>query len=240
MAQKTDLIAALQFASQETLGFVAQLSEVDRSTSGSVEHWAARDVLAHLGTGDREISETIAAVRKGENPPPGITNDECYLRYKDQPWSAIESLVRSADALLMEQVQALDEVELNAPVEAINGRPLWRLIAGTSFLHKLIHLNQALIERGERERAIQLNEQTIQLGLRVDDKPDWQGLFLYNTGCYLALMGEKRQALESLEKGMRLNPQLIEYSKQDSDLVSLHGDADFLSLLDRVAHPAQD
>jgi hypothetical protein len=38
---------------------------------------------------------------------------------------------------------------------------------------------------------------------------------------------------------MRLNPQMIEYSKEDRDLVSLHGDPDFLSLLDRAAQQAQ-
>lgn len=240
MAHKTDLIAALRFANQETQAFAAGLNDVDRSTSGTADHWAARDVLAHIGTGDGEIAATIIAVRKGEALPSGITNEECYLRYKDQPWSEIELLVRSANTLVMEQVQALSEAELNAPVELLNGRSLWRVIAGSSFLHKLIHLAQALIERGERERALQLNEQAIQLGLQVDDKPDWQGLFLYNTGCYLALLGEKTKALESLEKGMRLNPQLIEYSKQDPDLVSLHGNTDFLSLLDRVAPQVQD
>lgn len=239
MAKKTPLINALQFANQETLAFAAGLNEVDRSTSGTAEHWAARDVLAHLGTGDLEMAAAIAAVRKGEDPPSGITNEECYLRYKDQPWSEIESLVRSANTALMEQMQALSDAELNAPVESLNGRFMWRLIAGSSFLHKLIHLAQALIERGERERAIQLNEQTIQLGMQVDDQPDWQGLFLYNTGCYLALLGEKQKALESLERGMRLNPQLIEYSKEDPDLITLHGDTDFLSLLDRAAQQAQ-
>lgn len=239
MAQKSDLLVALRFADQETLAFAEGLNDVDRSTPGSADHWAARDVLAHIGTGDREMAATITAIRKGENPPPGITNEECYLRYKDQPWSEIESLVRSASTSLIEQVQALSEAELNAAVESLNGRTMWRAIAGSSFMHKLIHLAQALIERGEREQAIQLNEQTIQLGMQVDDKPDWQGLFLYNTGCYLALMGEKQKALESLEKGMSLNPQLIEFSKQDSDLVSLHGDTDFLSLLERAAQQAQ-
>jgi tetratricopeptide (TPR) repeat protein len=239
MAQKTDLITALRFANQETLAFAAGLNDVDRSTSGTADHWAARDVLAHIGTGDRDMAATITAVSKGENPPSGITNEECYLHYKDQPWNEIELLVRSANTSLMEQVQALSEAELNAQVELLNGRLMWRVIAGSSFLHKLTHLAQALIERGERERAIQLNEQTIQLGMQVDDKPDWQGLFLYNTGCYLALLGEKQKALESLEKGMRLNPQLIEFSKLDTDLVSLHGDTDFLSLLDRAAQQAQ-
>lgn len=239
MAHKSDIIAALQFADQETALFAAGLNDSDRSTPGTADHWAARDVLAHLGVGDQDIAETIAAVRQGGKPPDGMTNEECYLRHRDKPWSEIETLVRSSYAALIEQVQALSEAELNAPVEALNGRMMWRVIAGSAFMHKLIHLAQALIERGERERALQLNEQTIQFGMQVDDQPDWQSLFLYNTGCYLALLGEKHKALESLEKGMRLNPRMVEFSKQDPDLVSLHDDADFLSLLDRLAPQAQ-
>lgn len=239
MAQKSNLINALQFANQETLAFADGLSDSDRSTPGAANHWAARDVLAHIGSADRDLAATIIAVRKGEDPPEGITNEECYLHYKDQPWSEIESLVRSEYNSLMEQVETLSDTELNTPVESLNGRPMWRVIAGLAFLHKLIHLVQALIERGERERALQLNEEMIQQGMQVNDQPDWQGVFLYNTGCYLALLGEKQKALESLEQGMHLNPQLIEFSKQDTDLVSLHDDTDFLSLLDRASQQSQ-
>lgn len=238
MAKKSDVFAAVQFANQELLAFLAGLNDADRNTTGSAEQWSIRDMLVHLGLGDRDMAAAIAAIRKGENPAEGITNEDGYQLYKDQPWSEVESLVRSASTRLMEQVQALSEAELSLPVSSSNGRLVWRMIAGSSFLHKVIHIAQALIDRGERERALQLNDQVVQLGMKVDDTPEWQGLFLYNTGCYLALLGEKQKALENLEKGMRLNPTLVEYSKQDPDLVSLHGDSDFLSLLDRAARQA--
>jgi tetratricopeptide (TPR) repeat protein len=141
---------------------------------------------------------------------------------------------------VLEQVQELTEKELNVPVEALNDRPLWRVIAASNFLHTIIHIAQSLIDRGERERAMRINDQSIGLGMKIDDSPGWQGLFLYNTGCYLALIGEKQRALESLEKGLRLNPQLVDYSKQDTDLVSLHNDASFLDMLERVAVTEQN
>jgi len=239
MVQKSDFIAALQFANQELLAFAGELNEADRTTPGLVDRWAARDVLAHVGTSNQEMAEIITAVRRGETPPAGITNEECYHRYKDRPWEEIIALVRKGNSSVLAQVQDLNEEELNAPVEALNGRPLWRNIAATAFLHTIIHIAQSLIDRGERDRAMRINEQSIELGMKIDDSPGWQGLFLYNTGCYLALVGEKQLALENLEKGLRLNPQLVEYSKQDTDLISLHDDAGFLAMLERVAETEQ-
>jgi tetratricopeptide (TPR) repeat protein len=141
------------------------------------------------------------------------------------------NLVQAAYRSLFEQVRELKDEELNAPAEWLNGRLVWRAIAGAGFLHPVIHLAQAFIERGERERALRLNDQSAALAERLDDSPDWQGMFLYNTGCFYALMGEKQLALENLEKGFRLSPRMLEYSREDPDLVSLREDADFLALL---------
>jgi hypothetical protein len=45
----------------------------------------------------------------------------------------------------------------------------------------------------------------------------------YNLACYLALAGEKNKAVELLGEALRLHPGLTEWSRQDTDLVSLHG-----------------
>jgi tetratricopeptide (TPR) repeat protein len=235
MAQKSDLISGIQLAYDETMAFASELSDRERSTPGLVDRWTARDVLAHLGDSNQQMVETLAAGRRGETPPSGRSNEEVYHQYKDQPWEVLLTVIRQAYASLFEQVQALNEDELNAPAEWLNGRVMWRAIAGTGFLHPVIHLAQAFIERGERERAIRLNDRATDLSERLDDSPDWQGLFLYNTGCFYALMGEKQLALDKLERGFRLSSRLVEFSKQDTDLVSLQVDADFLALLDRVS-----
>ena len=239
MTQKTALIAAIHFAYDETMSFAGKLSEAELSTPGLVDRWTAHDVLAHLADSNRQMAETLAAGRRGEEPPAGSSNDEVYHQYKDQPWKNIATELGQARQVLFEEMEALREAELNARVDWLNGRPIWRAIAGTAIVHPISHLAQALIERGEAEQAIQLDRRAYEVAERLDDSADWRGLFPYNTACLYALTGNKPMALQNLKSSFKMSPRLVELSKQDTDLVSLHGDTDFLALLEQFSAPEQ-
>lgn len=239
MTQKFDLITAIQFAYDETLAFAGTLSEAERLTAGLVDRWTAHDVLAHLADSNRQLVETLAAGRRGEELPVGSSNDEVYHRYKDQAWENIATQLGQARHLLFEQMEALSEEELNARADWLNGRPIWRAIAGTAVVHSISHLAQALIERGEPEQAMQLDRRAYEVAQRLDDSPDWRGLFPYNTACLYALIGNKPMALQNLKTSYKMSPRLVELSKQDTDLVSLHGDADFQALIEQFSAPEQ-
>jgi hypothetical protein len=231
MTQKSDLTAAIQFAYDETLAFAGKLSEAELSTPGLVDRWTAHDVLAHLADSNRQVAETLAAGRRGEQPPAGSSNAEVYQRYKDQAWENILAEIRQARHLLLEQIEALSDAELNARVDWLNGRAVWRAIAGTAIVHPISHLAQALIERGEAERALQLDRRAHEIAAPLDESPDWRGLFPYNTACLFALIGDKQMALQKLKSGFEMSPRLVALSQQDTDLVSLHEDAEFLALV---------
>ena len=53
---------------------------------------------------------------------------------------------------------------------------------------------------------------------------------IYNTACQHALSGQKATAIAELRQALKLNPGLTEWSKEDSDLVSLHEEADYQAL----------
>lgn len=237
MVQKADLIDCIQFAYEETRAFAGELSEAERATPGQIDRWAARDVLAHIGETVRQANEALAARLRGEEPPTGLSNDETYERYKNYAWEELLDMVHQAFEARLLQVRELDEDKLNAAAEWLGGRPLWRNIAGLGFMHPLIHLTQNLIERGAYGQALLLNQRAMAMGVRLDTSPDWQGTFIYNTGCYHALMGEKEPALDHLERGLKMAPNLLQYVKDDPDLASLQDDPDFQALLDRLAVP---
>jgi hypothetical protein len=65
----------------------------------------------------------------------------------------------------------------------------------------------------------------------VDESPRWQGLYLYNLACYYAIPGDRDKALASLERAFTLRNELIEWSKSDTRLASLHGDPDYRNLV---------
>lgn len=53
----------------------------------------------------------------------------------------------------------------------------------------------------------------------------------YNVACAQARLGMKAAAIESLGKALDLDERLINHARTDKDLVSLHGEPDFASLL---------
>ena len=55
----------------------------------------------------------------------------------------------------------------------------------------------------------------------IDDSPEWVGVTRYNIACAQALTGELEEAIQNLSEALKLNPGLIEWSKQDPDFDSI-------------------
>jgi tetratricopeptide (TPR) repeat protein len=234
-------MVTLQFAYEEALRYADSLSETERSTSGTADKWMPRDILPHIGEGVKRMGTRLGLIRRGEDLESlgqAADNATVFEQYRDRSWGVFYSLLDKAYKNLLEEASQLSEDQLNTPADWANNLPLWRAVTGNSFLHPLIHLTQMTIERGQGEKALDLNSRAEDLAMRLDDSPDWQGLYQYNNGCYYALLGNKSVALNYLEKGFKLAPQYIEFSREDPDLVSLHSDPDYLTLLERV-QPAQ-
>jgi hypothetical protein len=64
----------------------------------------------------------------------------------------------------------------------------------------------------------------------LDDGPEWQGTIRYNNACSFSLLGDKETAIQELRQALKLNPGLIEWSKQDSDLDPIRGEAAYQAL----------
>jgi tetratricopeptide (TPR) repeat protein len=110
------------------------------------------------------------------------------------------------------------------------GRPLWRLFVGNIVDHRVGHLCMLYIARGDHEKGLHLQEQTSQALAGVDPDPLWQGNVRYNLACIYALSGLKDKAIAVLKEAFALNPALVEWSIQDSDLNCLRQEPAFLAL----------
>ncbi len=81
-----------------------------------------------------------------------------------------------------------------------------------------------LIEQGDKEKAVQWAERS----LAIDgDNPDT----LYNVACGYARLHEPDRALDCLERASLRGMAIAEWAENDSDLVSLHDDPRFHTLL---------
>jgi hypothetical protein len=74
-------------------------------------------------------------------------------------------------------------------------------------------------------------EMTAQL-TSLDDSPEWQGTIRYNNACSFSLLGDKETAIAELREAFKLNPGLIEWWQQDTDLEPIRGEAEYKALIE--------
>jgi tetratricopeptide (TPR) repeat protein len=241
MQLKTKLIELIRRAAEEEQLFGASLTDEDRTVPGALERWSAKDLMAHLATWKEWAAHNLEMAARGETPPHvddlDQVNADTFERNRHRPWSEVLAVWQRAQDSLVERLNALSEADLTSiqyfPWQ--DGRPLWRLIAGNSYAHPITHLAQYYAEHGRVAYANQIQAEAADLLAQLDDSPAWQGILSYNLACHYALVGEKEKAMAGLRRALGLNPELIEWSKQDPDLDSLRQEATYQALYASLA-----
>ena len=236
MELKAEILDLLERAYEEQQAFAAGLSDEERAAPGTPEQWAARDLVAHVVTWQERLAHNIHAASRGETPPAvgdvDQANAEIFEQHRNRPWEDILAYAARAVEVLAETVRAMrdDDLLSTQTLPWQRNRPLWRTIVGTGYVHPLSHLTQYYAEHGQAGRGAALSEEAARRLAQLDDSPDWRGTVQYNLACYYALAGQHDSAMEALCEALHLAPDLTEWSKQDTDLVSLRERPDYQSL----------
>jgi len=94
------------------------------------------------------------------------------------------------------------------------------------------------MEKGDRDRAVKIMEEaTRRWTSREGVKDPEKGTAHYDLACFYSLAKMKEPALASLEKAFRLNPTLVPYSLNDTDLDFLREDPGYKALVKDAAAP---
>lgn len=237
MEFKSKLIELIERAYQEERTLIARLSEDERSALGAPDRWSVKDVIVHLAGWKARLAENLAAAASGETPVRyddfEAVNAQEFEEHRYRPWPEVMEMAAAAHRQLIEQIEVRSEDELRG-TETLpwqGNRPLWQLILGNGYTHPMaIHLSPIYIERGEREYATAVQEEAAKLLAELDEGQSWQGTVRYNLACHYALIGETVRAIEELGQALELNPGLVEWSKQDSDLKSIREEPGYLAL----------
>jgi len=224
---KEQLLAILEDSEKAAQAFVSELSDEDRAAVGTFEHWCAKDALAHIAHWKDSRAQRLAALARGEEPPPSPPHFEqanlaCFERYCDCSWDEVQTFADLAHGQLVDAVNTLTENVLAKPPSGSEGRPLWQDVVRTGYTHVLIHIAGYYSERGWPHRAGQLWKEWGERVAPLDDSPEWQGGVHYNLACSFALTGNQDQAVAELRQALELRPSLTSWSKQDPDLSLLH------------------
>lgn len=234
--EKRKLSELLDKGCQAEQHYIAELSEIERSASGTNEKWTAKDVIAHNSYWRKHHAENMLGALEGNTPTRSEdidhANEDIYKQHRDQPWEAIEALAKSSCERMRAALDALGEDGLER-VDVLpwqEDRQLWKFVVGNVYTHPILHLSDWYIKKGDKVRAAEMyQEMTSQLA-DLDDSPDWLGTIRYNLACSYSLLGEAEKAIATLGEALKLNPALVEWSKEDADFEPIRAEAGYQAL----------
>jgi tetratricopeptide (TPR) repeat protein len=240
---KSKLLVRVQEGQTIVEGVYAKLSDAERNRVGTLEHWSAKDTLAHIAAWQTSWVNWLAPLSEGrplstENPPQvdqvddeNRANAEIFAANQHRSWVQIHGDYQNASRQILKLAALVSEEDLNIPPCFAQHKQdtLGRRLAGTFYWHIQEHLTRFFIERKNPTRALEIAEEfSRQMG--ADDTAAERGTALYNLACYAALTGRRELALTHLKTALFMYPELIEWSKKDSDLDVLREDAEFKAL----------
>ncbi len=230
------LLILLKLAYEEEQKFYARLDENERSSTGNLEQWSAKDMMAHIASWKEYTVSDITAALRGKNPEVrgdlDRINAAIYEENRNKSWEDIRTHLERVYKSSIECVKAIPHEKMIDPntLPWQEGRPLWRIIAGNGYIHPVTHLAGYYFRRGDDNYAVKLHEQAADLTAELTNSPDWLGVVKYNLACCYALSGQHKRAINELGESLELNPDRTKWSREDPDLAPIRRYAGYKSL----------
>lgn len=235
---KTELLDLLREAQAAQRAFVDNLSDAERDASGTFNYadWTAKDVVAHCTFWSEQMHERLATIQRGEVPKPNSDEDidrlnaQAYQERRDRSWSEVLADSEKALQTLIDDISQLDDDQiLKTGYFAQPDGTIWRSVLGNSYSHSTQHYTDYYLFHGDMARAGQLQEDIVRT-FNKSSNLESQGTAKYNLACFYARTNQPDRAILLLREALQLAPSLTDWSKQDSDLVSLHDKPEYQAL----------
>jgi hypothetical protein len=192
--------------------------------------WSPKDHQAHLTAWKTRQADRFEAARtQGELPEWEGEEDEINARLQaqraDWPWEALVEEAEAASRRLVDELRAADPELVRTGDRLLDGT------FGNGAFHAQQHflwlLEADIGLDGERVMAF---VEDIERLISASELPDRdRGTAIYNSACFHALAGRLDRARELLRQAFPLRPDLLEWARQDADLVELRGELDQLA-----------
>lgn len=235
MTSKDQLISIIEATVQEFRELERLLSPEKLEEKGTLKKWTVRDDVLHCAFYVQQFSDRMAWPRdhaKVDGSDYLTVNDDVWTSHQSESW--VEALKKLEDACraVIAGLQPLSEEELNnsGTFTWLGGRSVADYVPGLVFTHGLMHIQYTFVREGMAEAAIKNADKAYKMAEALDSSEAGQGRNLYNKACSYALAGHKAEAIPMVILAVKLAPDLLEWSKQDSDLESLRDDPQFLAI----------
>jgi tetratricopeptide (TPR) repeat protein len=230
---KTRLIDLLDLAQSFRQQLLADFSSEADWRSGTWEQWSLKDELAHVTAWELNALARLAALMHHE-PVPDFSefeklNRSIYDTNRDRPLAEIVAESDRAQTGFVVLIRSVAEEDLAQQTRFSDqeARSFADQIMGNGFEHPVVHYADFYRRRGDLTKATQLHQASAAV---MADWPEYSGRARYNLACFYALSGQTELALAELRAALQLRPSLIEWSQQDTDLVSLRAEPAYQAL----------
>lgn len=234
MSQAQNLIALIDDIRSETERFYNSLPESERTANGSWEKWAPKDVLAHLYFWQSNLLKRLNGL---DQPPPEEEpfmerNRKNYLHFESSPWSEVYAAYANSLDQILARVAKFSDTELTTPnhFPRISTGTLQTNILNNTYTHAVTHLGEIIGRRDGIAAGQELQERATQRLVEFDPSPGPKGVAFYNLACSYALAGNTKRAVELLRESFPLRPDLIQFSREDTDFDSIRSQPEFQAL----------
>jgi hypothetical protein len=229
-----ELIDSTQSDLQELLN---SLTPEERKTKGNLKKWSVKDMISHLNFWGQHFLRQLNKSAKGEKVPLSgdyldQVNDGVLYEHMDQTLEDALAEYEKIHQELMGVYRSFPAEDMSEPKKYswLEGRPMSDRILGNLVWHPQSHIADFYVKRGQLDKATALQEALTE---KLKGFPTWGANAVYNAACFYALNGMAEKAIACLKTAFAQRPDLIEWSKQDSDLDSLRGLPEFKNLFSK-------
>ena len=214
-------------ADQDTLA--RRLTPDERAARGELDAWSAKDHVAHNNFWRQDAVRRLRAALEGSEPPDTERDDQQTLQindrvFQEQRETLWEELVTETARLHTETAELIQR--LTADDLTQRGRYPWQQggsLGGLVFVnwydHPAEHWADVYLRRDELDRALELRQAVVAtVGELLAHDPTLYSYMLYKLGGMYARNGRSEQAVGTIREAVTVNPSLIEWVRQDTDL----------------------
>ena len=235
MTSKDQLTAIIDEAFQEFKHLDAYLSSETLHKKGTLTKWEPRDDVIHCAFYIQQFADRLKWPRdhaRVDGSDYLKVNDEVWEKHQTESWEESLDLLEKACQAVITGLEPLSEEELNCneTFTWLGEQPPAQYIVGLIYVHGMMHIQYALMRAGQIDAVIESADKVYLMSEKMDSSEIGRGRNLYNKACSYALAGRAADAITMVKEAVKLAPNLLEWSKQDTDLDSLREDPEFKSI----------
>ena len=145
--KRDELLAALEAARARLDAALAGMSSEEMTVPGPLGDWSVKDLLAHVTSWDVDLLTNLGRIKRGQKPgrtqwdKAGIQeqNEAWHQELKDRPLERVLADYDGVHAQVLRAVHGLTDAELEAPVDWLAGRPMYRYFVDHIVTHEDEH-----------------------------------------------------------------------------------------------------